>query len=134
MMIMATARVIPTLITDRLIIPFQGLEDWMKFNKWVTLATAMVAMLLISDSAMAQQAAADNSKGLIGLAAGFGIGIAVLGGAIGQGMAARGTYESIARNPSAAGQIQTPFFVGMALIESLVLLAFVITIGLSGKI
>jgi hypothetical protein len=44
----------------------------------------MVAMLLISDSAMAQQAAADNSKGLIGLAAGFGIGIAVLGGAIGQ--------------------------------------------------
>lgn len=133
MMIMATARVIPTLITDRLIIPFQGLEDWMKFNKWVTLATAMVAMLLISDSAMAQQAA-DNSKGLIGVGAGLGIGLAVLGGGLGQGMAARGTYESIARNPSAAGQIQTPFFVGMALIESLVLLAFVITIGLSGKI
>ena len=67
-------------------------------------------------------------------ARGLGVGLAVLGGGLGQGMAARGTYESIARNPSAAGQIQTPFFVGMALIESLVLLAFVITIGLSGKI
>jgi F-type H+-transporting ATPase subunit c len=133
MMIMATATVITTLITDVYIIPFQGLEDRMKLNKWVTLATAMVAMLLISDSAMAQQAA-DNSKGLMGLGVGFGIGLAVLGGALGQGMAARSTYESIARNPQAAGQIQTPFFVGMALIESLVLLAFVITIGLSGKI
>jgi F-type H+-transporting ATPase subunit c len=82
---------------------------------------------------MAQQAA-DNSKGLIGIGTGLGIGLAVLGGALGQGQAARATYESIARNPNAAGKIQTPFFIGMALIESLVLLGFVITFGLSGKI
>ena len=103
----------------------------MKLNKWTTLATVMIAALLVSNSAMAQDG---GSQGYIGVGAGLGIGLAVLGGGLGQGMAARGTYESIARNPQAAGQIQTPFFVGMALIESLVLLGFVITIGLSGKI
>jgi F-type H+-transporting ATPase subunit c len=105
----------------------------MQTKKWMTLAAVMVAFLLIGNDAMAQQAA-DNSKGLIGIGTGLGIGLAVLGGALGQGQAARATYESIARNPNAAGKIQTPFFIGMALIESLVLLGFVITFGLSGKI
>ena len=105
----------------------------MQTKKWMTLAAVMVAFLLVGNDAMAQQAA-DNSKGLIGIGTGLGIGLAVLGGALGQGQAARATYESIARNPNAAGKIQTPFFIGMALIESLVLLGFVITFGLSGKI
>ena len=105
----------------------------MQTKKWMTLAAVMVAFLLIGNDAMAQQAA-DNSKGLIGIGTGLGIGLAVLGGALGQGQAARATYESIARNPNAAGKIQTPFFIGMALIESLVLLGFVITFGISGKI
>lgn len=105
----------------------------MKNKNWMPLATAMVAMMLVSTNAFAQQAASSD-KGYIGLGAGLGIGLAVIGGALGQGMAARGTYESIARNPQAAGKIQTPFFIGMALIESLVLLGFVITFTLAGKV
>ncbi len=54
------------------------------------------------------------------------IGLGVLGGAIGQGRAAAAALEGISRNPGAAARIQTPMILGLALIESLVLLSFVI--------
>ena len=38
------------------------------------------------------------------------------------------------RNPGAAARIQTPMILGLALIESLVLLAWVIAFFLQGKI
>ena len=41
--------------------------------------------------------------------------------------------EGISRNPGAAPRIQTPMILGLALIESLVLLAFVIAFFLQGK-
>lgn len=105
----------------------------MKLNSWKTLVPVLVALVLVSDVAFAQEIA-DNSKGLVGMAAGLAIGLAVIGGAIGQGMAAKSAYESIARNPQAAGAINVPFFVGMALIESLVIYALVIAFFLQGKI
>ena len=58
--------------------------------------------------------------------AGLAIGLAVLGGALGQGRAAAAALEGISRNPGAAARIQTPMILGLALIESLVLLAFVV--------
>ena len=58
--------------------------------------------------------------------AGLAIGLAVLGGAMGQGRAAAAALEGISRNPGAAARIQTPMILGLALIESLVLLAFVV--------
>jgi F-type H+-transporting ATPase subunit c len=58
--------------------------------------------------------------------AGLAIGLGVLGGALGQGRAAAAALEGISRNPGAAPRIQTPMILGLALIESLVLLAFVI--------
>jgi F-type H+-transporting ATPase subunit c len=58
--------------------------------------------------------------------AGIAIGLGVLGGALGQGRAAAAALEGISRNPGAAARIQTPMILGLALIESLVLLAFVI--------
>lgn len=62
------------------------------------------------------------------------IGLAVLGGALGQGRAASSALEGIARNPGAAAKIQTPMILGLALIESLVLLAFVVALMIIGKI
>lgn len=79
----------------------------------------------------AAAAAADNgftAFGLIALSAGIGVGIAAIGGALGQGRAAVAALEGIARNPGAAGQIQTPLIIALALIESLVIYAFVIAI------
>jgi len=66
------------------------------------------------------------------IGAGMLIGLAVLGGALGQGRAAAAALEGISRNPGAAARIQTPMILGLALIESLVLLAFVIAILLKG--
>lgn len=66
------------------------------------------------------------------LGAGFAIGLGVLGGALGQGRAAASALEGISRNPGAAARIQTPMILGLALIESLVLLAFVIAFFLQG--
>ena len=64
--------------------------------------------------------------------AGMAIGLGVLGGGLGQGRAAAAALEGISRNPGAAPRIQTPMILGLALIESLVLLAFVIAFFLQG--
>jgi F-type H+-transporting ATPase subunit c len=66
--------------------------------------------------------------------AGFAIGLGVLGGTLGQGRAASAALEGISRNPGAAPRIQTPMILGLALIESLVLLSFVIAFFLYGKV
>jgi F-type H+-transporting ATPase subunit c len=68
----------------------------------------------------------DNNVGLKALAAGIGFAIAVFGGAIGQSRIGAAACEGAARNPGAAGRIQTMMILGLALIESLVLFALVI--------
>ena len=70
----------------------------------------------------------------IALGAGLAIGIAALGGGIGQGMAMRGALEGIARNPNATDKIFPPMIIGLALIESLVIYGLVIAFMLQGKI
>jgi F-type H+-transporting ATPase subunit c len=84
------------------------------------------------DTAVA--AAKAGAGGWIGLGAGLGHGLAALGGALGQGRAAAAALEGISRNPGAAARIQTPMILGLALIESLVLLSWVIAFFLQGKI
>lgn len=64
----------------------------------------------------------------LALAIGFGVPIAVLSGAIGQGKAAAAALEGIARQPEAAGKIQTAMIIGLALIESLVIYALLISL------
>ncbi len=62
------------------------------------------------------------------IAIGFGVPIAVLSGAIAQGKAASAALEGIARQPEAAGKIQTAMIIGLALIESLVIYALLISL------
>ncbi len=62
------------------------------------------------------------------LAIGFGVPIAVIGGGLGQGKAAAAAFEGIARQPEAAGKIQTAMIIGLALIESLVIYALLIAL------
>lgn len=91
----------------------------------------------IATLAMAQEHAAAASSGggpVVALGAALAIGIAALGGTLGQGKAATSALEGIARNPGAANKIQTPMILGLALIESLVILAWVIAFMLVGKI
>ncbi len=68
------------------------------------------------------------------LAAGLAIGIAALGGAIGQGMGLAAAVGGIARNPGASGKVLTPMLIGLAMIESLVIYALVISFLLLTKL
>jgi F-type H+-transporting ATPase subunit c len=94
-----------------------------KLIKWTPVAAAVLVAVLVATPAFAGD---DNLwRGYVGIGFGLALGLAVLGGTLGQAMAAASAFQSIARNPSAAGALNAPFFVGMALIESLVLFGWV---------
>jgi F-type H+-transporting ATPase subunit c len=80
--------------------------------------------------------AAEGELATFGLAIGAGvaIGVAAMGGGIGQGLATSAALEGIARNPNAADRIFTPMIIGLALIESLVIYGLVIAFILQAKI
>ncbi len=93
---------------------------------------AFLAIAIAPEVAFAAEV--DPGRWGIGLGVGLAMGIAVLGGGIGQGLAVANTVQGIARNPGAAGQIQVPMIVGLAFIESLVLFAFAIAFLLMGNL
>jgi F-type H+-transporting ATPase subunit c len=99
----------------------------------VVLGFSSIAFAQGADAAVKTQGLASN-YGLIALAAGLGIGIAALGGGLGQGRAAAAALDGIARNPGAAGQIRGPMILGLALIESLVIYALIISLLLVLKV
>ncbi len=110
-------------------------------KRTILFLTAVLTPALMSSIAFAQEhgaTAADGggsaSVGGIAIAAGLGIAIASFGGALGQGKAAAAALEGVARNPGAGGRIQTLMIIGLALIESLVIYALVITFSLQGYI
>jgi F-type H+-transporting ATPase subunit c len=77
-------------------------------------------------------AAEEAAAGSGSLGAGLAMGMAALGCGIGQGLTAGNTTAGIARNPGAAGAMNVPFILGMALIESIALLSFVTAFLLMG--
>ena len=91
---------------------------------------AVVGVLMSAMPAFAQAAdaahPADNAAGMKAIAAGVGFAIAVVGGALGQSRIGAAACEGAARNPGAAGRIQTMMILGLALIESLVLFALLV--------
>ena len=102
-----------------------------------TVLFALLNILLFVPAAFAQTAAADNEfsmKKFAALAAGLGIGVAAFGGALAQGRAAAATLEGIARNPAVSGKLLVPMILGLALIESLVIYALLISFNLVGKL
>ncbi len=93
-----------------------------------TLMMAFSLLILFGVQAFANEGAAavTATDPYASLSAALAIGIAAFGGAIGQGRTATAALEGIARNPAAQGKIFVPMIIGLALIESLVLYAFVI--------
>ncbi|MCM2278014.1 MAG: ATP synthase F0 subunit C [Oligoflexia bacterium] len=96
----------------------------MSFRK-ALLVVFSVVMTLGATLAFAQEGATAADP-YASLAAALAIGVAAFGGAIGQGKTAASALEGIARNPAAQAKIFVPMIIGLALIESLVLYAFVI--------
>ena len=107
-----------------------------KLSLFAVVATALVLCPAMAFAQGMAQAASNqfDSNSWLAAASGFAIGIAALGGTMGQSRAAAAALEVISRNPGAAARIQTPMILGLALIESLVLLAWVIAFFLQGKI
>ncbi len=96
---------------------------------------AIAALLLVATPAFAQDGAAfAGYDGLAFVGIGLTKGLAVLGGGLGQGNAAKAALEGISRNPQASGRITVPMFAGLAFIESLVILAFITSYLLQGQI
>ena len=74
------------------------------------------------------EAGADNSTGMKALAASIAIGLAGIGGTIAMGMAIAKSNEGVARQPEAAGKIQTQLMLGLVFIETVVIYALIVAI------
>jgi F-type H+-transporting ATPase subunit c len=98
-----------------------------KFNKFTLWVLALNVLAL---PAFAEEAAASTSSGN-GMAAALAIAIAAFGGAIGQGLTASAAVNGVSRNPGAQPKLFPLMIIGLALIESLVILSFVIANGLA---
>lgn len=61
----------------------------------------------------------------IGISSGFGLGIAALGCALGQGKMVASAMDGISRNPQAAKDMFVPMILGLAFIEALTIYALV---------
>lgn len=97
-----------------------------------SLITLVAPAVSFAEEMATQAAAGGASSGTIALGAAIAIGLAALGGTLGQGKAVSSAVEGISRNPQA--NIFVPMVLGLALIESLVLFSFVIAIMLVGKV
>ncbi|BBO24787.1 MAG: ATP synthase F0 subunit C [Armatimonadetes bacterium] len=71
---------------------------------------------------------------MLGLGLGFAVGLAALGVGVGQGIATNGAMHGMSRQPEASGKIQTGMLIGLAFMELVFLLTFVITLILQGKV
>jgi F-type H+-transporting ATPase subunit c len=97
-------------------------------KKLSMLLTALAGVVLLAPAAFAQggeAAAAGGNKGLLWIAAIFGVGIAAFGCGLGQGKIGAAAQEGIARNPGAAKSMFIPMILALAFVETLVLLTFV---------
>jgi F-type H+-transporting ATPase subunit c len=88
----------------------------------------LVCMMMLMAGAAFAADGAPTFQSYAFFGAAIGIGIAALGGALGQGRTAASALEGIARNPGAADKMFVPMILGLVLIESLVIYALVIEI------
>lgn len=99
-------------------------------NKFKLVFFSALAILTLSTMTFAQTGGIQANESTVAaykaLAAGLGFGLAAGLGAIGQSKIGAAAVEGAARNPGAAGTVQTLMIIGLALIESLVLFALVI--------
>ena len=92
-------------------------------NKFAKIASLGLAALLVMVSpALAQ----DGGGAAIEVSGAFGAGLVVIGAALGIGKLAGSALESMARQPEAAGGIQTAMIIAAALIEGFTFFALVI--------
>jgi F-type H+-transporting ATPase subunit c len=85
-------------------------------------------MLNLIASVLAQGGGGGGMTGNIGV---LGYGLGALGPGIGLGFLIGKALEGIARQPEAAGQVRTTMFIGLAFVEALALIGFVLAFLIS---
>src|SRR5437588_12358292 len=95
------------------------------------LGFAGLGVLMAAITAMAQPAttAAESAvsyRGYVAIGAGIGFAIAVFGGAMGQSRIGAAACEGAARNPGAAGRIQSMMLLGCSLIDDKLRYAYLV--------
>jgi len=114
-------------------------------NKLAQFVVASVIVLAFSAAPVLAQAPAAAPTGtgavvapaaapvpLISFSAAFGAGLVTLGAAMGIGKLASSAYESMARQPEVAGNIQTAMIIAAALIEGFTFFALVVCLNSVG--
>lgn len=89
---------------------------------------AAVADVAPAVAAVAGDVANQTLKAYSMIAAGVGLGLAALGGAIGMGNTAAATIAGTARNPGLGGKLMTTMFIALAMIEAQVIYTLVIAL------
>jgi F-type H+-transporting ATPase subunit c len=77
---------------------------------------------------------ASDARGMMAVGAGLGAGLAVIGAGLGIGRIGGQAVEGMARQPEAAGRIQTAALILAALIEGAALFGVVVGFQIQGKI
>jgi len=95
-------------------------------KKAVLLLAVLVAVTILAPAAFAQETGGAGGRGVLGIAAGFGMALAAFGAALGQGRVASAACEGMARNPGAAGAIRAAMILGLVFIETLALFTLAI--------
>lgn len=98
---------------------------------------AVASTMSVGSVALAQDAVSQTTMpggGLVAVGSALAIGLAALGGTLGQGRAADAALSGIARNPTAADKVFTPMIIALALIEFQAIMGFIIAYVLSGKV
>jgi F-type H+-transporting ATPase subunit c len=88
----------------------------------------MMVALATAAFAAEGQVANETLKAYSVLAAGVGLGIAAMGGAIGMGNTAAATIAGTARNPGMGGKLLTTMFIALAMIEAQVIYTLVVAL------
>ena len=94
----------------------------------------MAIIPMLTAVAQGAAAAANNNAGYALIGAGLAAGLATVGAGIGIGRIGGSAVEGMARQPEAAGTIQTAGLILAALIEGVALFAAVIAFVIQGKI
>ncbi len=92
----------------------------------VSYAASEDAPMLIAEGP--EEDAADSVTGTKAIAAAIAIGVAAIAGALGMAHAIAKSNEGVARQPEAAGKIQTQLMLGLVFIETVVIYALIVAI------
>ncbi len=105
-----------------------------KMKKWITLILVNFIQTLAYAEQGGEMVKGSSEGGLYAIAAAIAIGVAVIGGALGQGKIGSSAMEGLARNPQAQKNMFVSMVLGFAFIESIVIFSLVIAFLILNKL